>query len=572
VTEAADAPGVSHPLRDTLSQLRLRELLTEVQERIALVVEGRDRLDGLVEAMLVVISDLDLDTTLRTIVRTAINLVDARYGALGVRGSGPDLAAFIYEGIDDETRERIGQLPQGRGVLGVLIDNPKPIRLDEIAQHSSSVGFPPNHPPMKGFLGVPVRIRDEVFGNLYLTEKTNGQPFSEDDEVLVEALAAAAGIAIHNARQYEQSAARQAWIEATRDMATELLAGTDPGTVFRIVAEEALKLSGAQLTLVAVPIEEATQLPGAGELLVTELAGNVPEFAGPPTVAISGTSVGDAYLSRNSRRFDKLELSIGGVEVEPGPALVLPLRAADRVAGVLVTVRPADATPFSPDEEEMMAAFADQSALAWQLATSQRMARELDIVADRDRIARDLHDHVIQRLFAIGLAMQATIPRARTSDVQQRLSDCVDDLQSVIGEIRTTIFDLHGPTTRMARLRQRLDDAIAQYSNEALRITTQFIGPLSVVDDTLAGHAEAVVREAVSNAVQHAQASKLDVTVTVDDDLSIEIKDDGRGISERTKRNGLMNMRYRARKANGTFSIETPETGGTVLRWSAPLS
>ncbi len=246
--------------------------------------------------MLVVISDLDLDTTLRTIVRTAINLVDARYGALGVRGSGPDLAAFIYEGIDDETRERIGQLPEGRGVLGVLIDNPKPIRLDEIAQHPSSVGFPPNHPPMRGFLGVPVRIRDEVFGNLYLTEKTNGQPFSEDDEVLVEALAAAAGIAIHNARLYEQSAARQAWIEATRDIATELLAGTDPATVFRIVAEEALKLSGAQLTLVAVPIEEATQLPGAGELLVTELAGNVPEFAGPATVAISGTSVGDAYL------------------------------------------------------------------------------------------------------------------------------------------------------------------------------------------------------------------------------------------------------------------------------------
>ena len=236
-----------------MSQLRLRELLAEVQQRITQVVEERDRLDGLVEAMLVVTSELDLDTTLRTIVRTAIELVDARYGALGVRGSGSDLAAFIYEGIDDESRNLIGHLPEGRGVLGVLINDPKPIKLDDIARHPSSVGFPPNHPPMRGFLGVPVRIRDEVFGNLYLTEKANGQPFTEDDEVLVEALAAAAGIAIQNARLYEQSTARQAWIEATRDIATELLAGADPTTVFRLIVDEALKLSEAQLTLIAVP-------------------------------------------------------------------------------------------------------------------------------------------------------------------------------------------------------------------------------------------------------------------------------------------------------------------------------
>ncbi len=302
------------------------------------------------------------------------------------------------------------------------------------------------------------------------------------------------------------------------------------------------------------------------------MAGIVPDFTRPPTLVISGTPVGEAFRDRTPRRFDKLELTIGDVEVGPGPALVLPLRAPGSIAGVLVTLRPTDATPFSPDQQEMMTAFADQSALAWQLAISQRKARELDVVADRDRIARDLHDHVIQRLFAIGLGLQATIPRARKSDVQQRLSDYVDDLQSVISEIRTTIFDLHGPTTKMARLRQRMDEAIAHYSNEALHITTQFVGPLSVVGDTLASHAEAVVREAVSNAVQHAHASKLHVTVKVEDDLSIEVEDDGRGISERSKRSGLMNMRYRAQKANGTFSIETPEAGGTVLRWSAPLS
>jgi GAF domain-containing protein len=151
-----------HPLRDTLSQLHLHELLVEVQDRVEQIVEGRDRLDGLVEAMLVVTSGLQLDDTLRTIVHTALELVDAQYAALGVRGSGDELVAFIYEGIDETTRERIGSLPQGRGVLGVLIDEPKPIRLDNIVQHPESVGFPPHHPPMRTFLGVPVRIRDEV--------------------------------------------------------------------------------------------------------------------------------------------------------------------------------------------------------------------------------------------------------------------------------------------------------------------------------------------------------------------------------------------------------------------------
>jgi signal transduction histidine kinase len=571
VTEAVDPVGGAHPLRDTLSQLRLRELLAEVQERITQIVEGRDRLDGLVEAMLVVTSDLDLDTALRTIVHTAIELVDARYGALGVRGSGHDLLAFIYQGIDEKQRERIGHLPEGRGVLGVLIDDPKPIRLDDIAQHPASVGFPPNHPPMRAFLGVPVRIRDEVFGNLYLTEKANGQLFSEDDEVLVKALAAAAGIAIENARLYEQSRARQSWIEATRDIATELLSGADPARVFRLIADEALKLTEAQATLVAVPAPDGKPPSDVDELLVAEIAGKLPPLGAALTIPVRGTPVGDVFLDRTPRRFDNLNLEIGDVEIGPGSALLLPLRATDKVAGVLVALRHVQSTPFSQNQEEMMAAFADQAALAWQLATSQRLARELDVLADRDRIARDLHDHVIQRLFAVGLALQGTIRRARSPEVQQRLSEYVDDLQAVIEEIRTTIFDLHGPASGATRLRQRLDEAIAQFSDGTLRITTKFIGPLSVVDATLADHAEAVVREAVSNAVRHAHATTLAVTVKVEDELSIEVVDNGRGMSDRTKRSGLANIHYRAQQVGGTFTLDTPPIGGTLLRWSAPL-
>lgn len=247
-------------MRETLSQLRLRELLLEVQDRIEQIVEGRDRLDGLIDAILAITSGLKLDATLRAIVHTAAELVDARYGALGVRGYDHRLVEFVYEGVDEETRHLIGSLPEGRGVLGALIEEPKPIRLDDISRHPASVGFPLHHPPMRTFLGVPVRIRDEVFGNLYLTEKADGQPFSDDDEVLVQALAAAAGIAVDNARLFEESRTREAWIEATRDIGTQMLAGADPAMVFRLIAEEALTLMAGAATLVAVPLDDKRRL------------------------------------------------------------------------------------------------------------------------------------------------------------------------------------------------------------------------------------------------------------------------------------------------------------------------
>ncbi|SEH66512.1 Histidine kinase-, DNA gyrase B-, and HSP90-like ATPase [Mycolicibacterium rutilum] len=558
----------ARPLRDTLSQLRLRELLVEVQDRVEQIVEGGNRLDGLVDAMLVVTSGLELDQTLKTIVHTAIELVDARYGALGVRGHDHELVEFIYEGIDETLRDQIGHLPEGRGVLGVLIDEPKPIRLENISHHSASVGFPPHHPPMRTFLGVPVRIRDEVFGNLYLTDKVDGLPFSEDDEVLVQALAAAAGIAIDNARLYEQAKARQSWIEATRDISTELLSGTDPATVFRMIADETLQLSGAELTLVAVPANLGAPTEEVDELVVAATAGTTPQRP-VRAVPTEGTAIGAAFLRRTPGRFDSLELAPDISAT--GPALVLPLRASDAVAGVLVAVRPNESPPFTVDELDMMAAFADQAALAWQLATTQRRMRELDVISDRDRIARDLHDHVIQRLFAVGLALQGTIPRARESEVQQRLTNCVDDLQSVIQEIRTAIFDLHGGGAGITRLRQRLEEAVAQFAGSELRTTVQFSGPLSVIDAPLADHAEAVVREAVSNAVRHAQATTVAVDVTVGDDLCIEVVDDGCGIGRDVTRSGLTNLGRRADDVGGEFSVEAAPSGGTRLFWRAPL-
>lgn len=567
----------SSRLRGTLSQLRLRELLVEVQDRVDQIVKGRDRLDGLVEAMLVVTSGLDLDSTLQTIVRTATELVDARYGALGVRGDGAgadELIEFIVQGITDDERALIGPPPAGRGVLGVLLADPKPIRLDDIRLHPDSVGFPANHPPMRTFLGVPVRIRDEIFGNLYLTEKAGGQPFSEDDEVLVEALAAAAGIAIANARLYEQSRSRQSWIEATRDIATELLRGTEPTRVFRLIADEALRLTEADAVLIAVPASaDSDVLESVDELVVAETVGAAADANSAAPINLHDNVIGDVFRSGVPRRLS----AVGEVDAvtvlvaEAGPALLLPLKTTDTVAGVLVVLRAGAARDFTEEQLAMTAAFADQATLAWQLANTQHRMRELDVVSDRERIARDLHDHVIQRLFAVGLSLQGTISRARSAEVSQRLSDTVDELQAVIQEIRTTIFDLHGGTPGTTRIRQRIDEAVAAFAGQGLRTSVLFVGPLSVLDATLADHAEAVVREAVSNAVRHSGGRTLSVEVRVEDELSVEVIDDGCGIPADVTPSGLNNLRARAEEVGGQLVVAEAPDGGTVVRWMAPL-
>ena len=556
-------------MRDTLSQLRLRELLVEVQDRVEQIVKGRDRLDGLVEAMLVVTAGLDLDHTLQTIVETATKLVDAQYGALGVRGEH-GLVEFVVSGVDAETQRKIGPPPSGRGVFGVLMEDPKPIRLDDIRLHPDSVGFPPNHPPMNTFLGVPVRIHDEIYGNLYLTEKADGQPFSEDDEVLVEALAAAAGIAIANARLYERARTQQSWIEATRDIATQLLAGDEPFHVLRRIASEVLRLSRADGAFIAAN----TQPDGAEsgeELVVVDAVGGASVPATAPTVAADG-ALSRAYAGQRPCRIPEIDDRALMEQLMPdaGPALVIPIRG--NLAGIVVLLRRRGALQFSPEQVEMMAAFTDQAAVAWELAISQRRMRELEVISERDRIARDLHDHVIQRLFAVGLTLQGAIPRARVPDVQKRLADTVDELQNVIQEIRTTIFDLHGGSSGTTRLRQRITDAVAAFSADGPRIGVHFVGPLSVVDATLADHAEAVVLEGVSNAVRHANAESISVTVRVEDEFVVEVVDDGRGMPADVTPSGLTNLRHRAEGLGGSVSLAEAPGGGTVLTWSVPLA
>ncbi|MFE3445174.1 GAF domain-containing protein [Nocardia sp. NPDC059180] len=562
------------PVIETLAQSRLRELLVEVQDRISEIIGVRDQMDRLIEAMLVITAGLDLDNTLRSIVHTAIELVDARYGALGVREadkSSKTLSEFVYEGIDDRTRVLIGDLPRGHGVLGLLFEQPKPIRLADMSQHPSSVGFPPHHPPMHTFLGVPVQVREEIFGNLYLTEKAGGQEFTADDEVVVQALAAAAGTAIANARLYEESQVRQQWLEATQEVATAVLAHEAPGDVLQLITERALALTLSAAAYLALPEDPDTPTEEVTELVIMSAAGTGTDMIGvripvrwsAPDLTfqrIAGSSTADDLQSGSGTADASIETS--------------QLRAGQSVIGVLVTVRPADMAVLDSTGRRMMTAFADQAALAVQLADTQRRMRELDVVSERDRIARDLHDHVIQRLFAVGLSLQGTVQRARAPEVKSRLADTINDIQSIVQDIRHSIFDLHASSTAETPvLRKRLHALVGEMTAETdLRTSIRLSGPVSVLSPTMFDHVEAVLREALSNVVRHARASAVSVKLTIGDDVFLEVIDDGVGLPDIIERHsGLANMAARTEEAGGTFGVEPNPSGGTILRWSVPM-
>lgn len=557
-------------LAGTLSQLRLRELLAEVQDRIDQVIVARDQIDGLLEAVLTVASGLELEATLARIVHAAIELVDCRYGALGVlnrRGDG--LQNFVYDGIDEDTRALIGDLPTGHGLLGLLIEQPKPIRLDNLAQHVASSGFPEHHPPMRTFLGVPVRVHGEVFGNLYLTEKANGQSFTEDDEVIVQALAAAAGIAVDNARLFEEARLRQRWQEATSEIRAELLADTDLQDVLDLIARRALALAEADHVQIAQPEDPDVPPEEVSTLVVTAYAGSDPTAFEGKRIRVEGTATGTVYRGGQPLQVTEFD----GDGDRHGPALLLPLRAsADTVSGVLSVVRTADREPFDDRQLFLATSFTDQAALALKLAADQRRLNSLTVLADRDRIARDLHDHVIQRLFAHGLNLQSTHARTRSPEIQGRLADMIDDVQNIITDVRTAIFDLHGGAEGGRQLRQALHDIVAeQTADVGLRTVVRMSGPLNVVTGPLADHAEAVLREAMSNVVHHSGADTVTVTVSVDDYLTLDVTDNGVGLPVTVARSGLHNLASRAEEASGTFTATALDTGGTRVLWSAPL-
>nr|WP_148223398.1 GAF domain-containing protein [Segniliparus rotundus] len=511
----------------------------------------------LIDAVLAVSSGLDLPATLRAIVRAALGLVDCEYGALGVVREDGMLSEFIYEGIDEQTRKQIGDLPLGRGVLGAVIEGHKPLLLSDIKDHPNSVGFPEGHPPMRSFLGTPIIARGMVFGRLYLTEKRGGGMFTDEDERLVLALAAAAGVAVDNARLYEDSRRRRGWLEATKEVTEAILAQTPRREVLRLVAERALSLMQCSFAAVLVVESEAEPFGVA-----------VRRGTAPPGLArLDEARLRAMAQDGKARRFGAGEAAPGA-----GPVLIAPMRTGQVRLKALLVARAPGAVPFEEEELRLLVSFAEQAAFGLRWSIQQEARRELELLADRERIARDLHDHVIQRLFAIGLGMQGTRRMALQPELPARLDDHIDRLHEVIQDIRATIFELQPDGSGVASLRATLQNILAEISRDSgMRVTSRLSGPLGVVAAPLAQHAEAVAREAVTNAVRHCGGTEILVEVSVADELVIEVSDDGVGIAQQIRRSGLKNLEQRANEAGGSFAVTASPLGGAKLVWRAPL-
>ncbi|WP_422740624.1 GAF domain-containing protein [Micromonospora sp. WMMD729] len=553
-----------------LSRVRLDELLQEMLDRVGEVMTSRERLRALLDAVVGIGTNLDLRTTLRRIVQAACELVGAQYGALGVVGPDRLLHDFIVHGVTPEQHALIGDLPHGRGVLGLLIDDPRPLRMPDITQHPRSYGFPANHPPMHSFLGVPVLIREQVFGNLYLAEKQGGAQFTEDDEEIVVALAAAAGVAIENARLYALAHRRERWLAATAEITTVLLGEVRRTDALALVARRAREVAEAELALVLLHDADTAQF-------TVEVVDGVDERARALVGAVlptADTSFGAAVAQGRHDQVDDLaHAAPWPALLHTGPAIVSPLATAETLHGVLIVAhRPERGGGASDEDVALLGSFAGQAALAMERARGQEERELLVVLEDRERIARDLHDVVIQRLFATGLQLQSAAPMMARPEVAKRINAAVDDLDDTIRDIRRTIFELRTPMT--AALRTEIREAI-ELAAESLGFKPhlELTGPVdSAVPDTIRPELTAVLREALSNTVRHAQATRVDVAVRVEgDQVSVTVTDNGVGCDPSAARGGLINLRERADRLTGAFTINPVDPQGTELHWSVPL-
>jgi signal transduction histidine kinase len=511
---------------------------------------------ALLEAVSAISSDHDLRSVLTRIVEAATQLTEAKYGALGVIGSDGFLVEFVTTGIDEETHRLIGDLPRGRGILGLLIHEPQGIRMVELAAHPASVGFPPHHPPMDTFLGVPVRIRGTVFGNLYLTEKSGGREFTEQDEQLVEALARAAGFVIENARAYGLSELRRQWLEASAELTETLQPPIELARARQAITDMARSVSGVRATALLsqqADSEEGVPLAISCDPVDIELISNV--------------------LAKVSGEYDAS--SVDPVELLPQEdlaVLVIPLRAHLARTGALVALFDPGHAPPGLAERELLASFAEQASLALDRAQAVVDRAELAVISDRERIARDLHDVVIQRLFATGLQLQGVASLVNDTTIGGRLERAVDELDLTIKAIRGTIFELQHRQSES--LRAEIRGLVREYV-PVLGFTPVVLtsGPIdSAVPAEVREQLLPVLREAVSNVARHALADGAQIEVDVSErELRLTVADDGIGLVEERAESGLRNVRRRAAGLGGSVELSRNEPRGTTLVWLVPL-
>jgi len=549
-------------------------MMEQVATELALTQE---RMRSLLDAVVSVAEDLSLEAVLERVVSAACQLVQARYGALGVIGSDAALSHFITVGFDEQTVRRVGAMPVGHGVLGLLIREPHPIRLHDLHDHPDSFGFPAHHPPMRSFLGVPVRVRDTVFGNLYLTEKEGGGDFTAEDEALAVALAAAAGVTIDNARLYDEARARGRWLEAVAAMGRDLLRPVDgdEDSGLDLVAQRALEAAGAQLAVIGFPTGDSLHCAAAATT-----TGSVAHLVGATVQLRAGVldPVRSTGESATLAAPPLLHTDAAAGAAAPwsllGPTLVAALGPAGEGQGVILLSRPPASVGYSRTDVEMSAVFGTQMSLALELASVHRMREEQAVLGDRDRIARDLHDLVIQRLFAAGLSMQSL--RRFTSDpiALDRINAVTTELDDTIRELRDTIYSLRGMAQDTMTLSSRILAVIKEGAQGlAFAPRIRLSGPIDApLADDLSGSLLAVISEGLSNAARHSQASAIDISVDARPDrIKLVIADNGRGFSKPVRRSGLDNLKERAVLLGGSFSVRSVPGDGTRLRWSAPV-
>ncbi|MEU6392491.1 GAF domain-containing protein [Streptomyces sp. NPDC046939] len=544
------------------------------------------RVPQLLEAMRSVGTGLELHSTLDRICETAAELADARYAAIGVVAEdGEGLADFVHHGVDEETARRIGRFPDGhRGLLGALLHDPDPMRLVDVSGDPRACGFPAHHPPMRTFLGVPIRVQEEIFGNLYLAEKRGGRAFTDHDLTMVRVLATEAGIAIGNARLYEAARQRERWIDGSVAVTTALLSGGDADDALQVVAEQARRLSESAAGLVLLPT-------GEGGMEIVAVASDAPSAALglilPPESGIAAELLAGRPVFMEDVASDPRVLT--DLARGYGPAMLLPLRSDGRVLGALVTPRARGARPFTEGERVLATQFASQAALALMMAEAQRDRERLAVFEDRDRIARDLHDLVIQRLFATGMMLETAQRGSAVPEVRSGIGKSVDELDVTIQEIRTAIFALQqGPAEAPSGLCTRVLREINMAAVPlGFKPSHRFVGPVdTVVGELTAKNLIAALREALSNAFRHARATRIDVVVDATvrlpdgrEGVRLTVADDGVGIPAGGRRSGLKNLKRRAESLGGDSwygpGLGDEEggsgaAGGTTVVWEAP--
>jgi signal transduction histidine kinase len=532
-----------------------------------------NRLEKLIEAGLVLSSEHSLDAVLQRIVELAAEITGASYGALGVLApEGDRLVEFVTTGITSEQRAAIGDLPLGHGLLGLLIAEAKPMRVSPISSHPGSVGFPSHHPEMTSLLGAPVVSRGRVFGNIYLTDKRDAGAFTQEDEDVLVTLAAQAGVAIENARLQEESLARARVVEAFREIATTMVEAGGSDDALQVVGRLARELLRAAGVTVALPDERGTllHLAVADGLHADELRGA--EYSAQGSVSGEVLRTGAPLVidqAGDGRSHPALAFD------DVGPMVIVPLTEGARPFGTLAAFNRRGGRRFGEDDAALLSALARQVVLALEYARAQADARRVAVMDDRERIAKDLHDGVIQVLFAVGMGLQGTAMTLDDERVVERLEASVGEIDRVIRDLRNYIFGL-----RPGILADRqLDEALHHLAEEF----QQRSGVVTVVDvhedvaselSSSANDLLQIAREALSNVGRHAQAQTCRLSLRRDGDRAVlEVDDDGRGFAVDTvsRGDGLSNIERRASDLGAEVDVSSVPGEGSVLRLSVPL-